>query len=125
MPTRAVQPSGDTYTVESAIRFMASREAGTTVDELRALNDLASNDLFVGRCSSPRRRLAWNFITDAERRAGDANATGNGERSDRNARRPCDAERGSDRVHCTVRRQRQRHRIEIRHHVKELRQPTT
>jgi len=50
MPTRAVQPSGDTYTVESGDSLYGIAEKlGTTVDELRALNDLASNDLSVGQ----------------------------------------------------------------------------
>lgn len=50
MPTRAVQPSGDTYTVESGDSLSAIAEKlGTTVDELMALNDLTSNDLSVGQ----------------------------------------------------------------------------
>jgi len=50
IPTRAVQPSGDTYTVESGDSLYAIAEKlGTTVDELRALNDLTSNDLAVGQ----------------------------------------------------------------------------
>jgi LysM repeat protein len=50
MPTRAVPPSGDTYTVESGDSLSAIAEKlGTTVDELMALNDLTSNDLAVGQ----------------------------------------------------------------------------
>jgi len=50
VPTRAVQPSGDTYTVESGDSLYAIAEKlGTTVDELMALNDLTSNDLAVGQ----------------------------------------------------------------------------
>ena len=50
VPTRAVPPSGDTYTVESGDSLYAIAEKlGTTVDELMALNDLTSNDLSVGQ----------------------------------------------------------------------------
>jgi len=50
VPTRAVQPSGDTYTVESGDSLSAIAEKlGTTVDELMALNDLTSNELSVGQ----------------------------------------------------------------------------
>jgi LysM repeat protein len=51
MPTRAPQQvSGDTYVVESGDSLYAIAEKlGTTVDELRALNDLTSNDLSVGQ----------------------------------------------------------------------------
>jgi LysM repeat protein len=50
VPTRAVPPSGDTYTVESGDSLYAIAEKlGTTVDELIALNDLTSNELSVGQ----------------------------------------------------------------------------
>lgn len=50
VPTRAVTPSGDTYTVQSGDSLYAIAEKlGTTVDELTALNDLTSNDLSVGQ----------------------------------------------------------------------------
>jgi len=50
VPTRAVQPSGDTYTVESGDSLYAIAERlGTTVDELISLNDLTSNELSVGQ----------------------------------------------------------------------------
>ena len=51
VPTaRPVTPQGDTYTVESGDTLSSIAEKlGTTVDELKALNDLTSNDLFVGQ----------------------------------------------------------------------------
>ncbi len=51
LPTaRPVTPQGDTYTVESGDTLSSIAEKlGTTVDELKALNDLPSNDLFVGQ----------------------------------------------------------------------------
>jgi peptidoglycan DL-endopeptidase LytF len=50
VPTRAVTPSGDTYTVQSGDSLSSIAEKlGTTVDELTALNDLTSNELSVGQ----------------------------------------------------------------------------
>ncbi len=51
LPTaRPVTPQGDTYTVESGDTLSSIAEKlGTTVDELNALNNLTSSDLFVGQ----------------------------------------------------------------------------
>lgn len=50
MPTRAAQASGKTYTVVSGDSLSAiADKLGTTVDELKAANDLTSNDLSVGQ----------------------------------------------------------------------------
>jgi peptidoglycan endopeptidase LytF len=53
VPTHAAQVSGKTYTVVSGDSLSAiADKLGTTVDDLKAANDLTSNDLSVGQVLS-------------------------------------------------------------------------